>query len=62
MIQKRRILTNVTSSVVQIVISSIALFLMYKLRPETITIRTNELIGTDPTKLPPALVRLMAGQ
>lgn len=31
-------------------------------RPETITIGTNELIGTDPTKLPPALARLMAGQ
>ncbi len=31
-------------------------------RPETVTIGTNELIGTDPTKLPPALKRLMAGQ
>jgi len=31
-------------------------------RPETITIGTNELIGTDPNKLPPALVRLMTGQ
>lgn len=31
-------------------------------RPETITIGTNELIGTDPNKLPPALTRLMAGQ
>lgn len=31
-------------------------------RPETIRIGTNELIGTDPTKLPPALARLMAGQ
>jgi UDP-N-acetylglucosamine 2-epimerase (non-hydrolysing) len=31
-------------------------------RPETITIGTNELIGTDPNKLPPALARLMAGQ
>ncbi len=31
-------------------------------RPETVTIGTNELIGTDPTKLPPALERLMAGQ
>lgn len=30
--------------------------------PETITIRTNELIGTDPSKLPPTLARLMAGQ
>jgi len=31
-------------------------------RPETITIGTNELIGTDPSNLPPALARLMAGQ
>ncbi|MDR4484984.1 MAG: UDP-N-acetylglucosamine 2-epimerase, partial [Nitrospirales bacterium] len=31
-------------------------------RPETITIGTNELIGTDPAKLSPALERLMAGQ
>jgi len=31
-------------------------------RPETITIGTNELIGTDPAMLPPALARLMAGQ
>ena len=31
-------------------------------RPETSTIGTNELIGTDPSKLPPALGRLMAGQ
>src|SRR5262245_26909171 len=31
-------------------------------RPETITIGTNELIGTDPDKLPPALARLMEGQ
>lgn len=31
-------------------------------RPETITIGTNELIGTNPEKLPPALARLMAGQ
>lgn len=31
-------------------------------RPETITIGTDELIGTDPSKLPPALARLMAGQ
>ena len=31
-------------------------------RPETIAIGTNELIGTDPSKLPPALERLMAGQ
>ena len=26
------------------------------------TIGTNELIGTDPRKLPPALARVMAGQ
>jgi UDP-N-acetylglucosamine 2-epimerase (non-hydrolysing) len=31
-------------------------------RPETVTIGTNELIGTDPEKLAPALSRLMAGQ
>lgn len=31
-------------------------------RPETVTIGTNELIGTDPCKVPPALARLMAGQ
>lgn len=31
-------------------------------RPETVTIGTNELIGTDPGKLPPALKRLMAGE
>ena len=31
-------------------------------RPETITIGTNELIGSDPRKLPPALARLMVGQ
>ena len=31
-------------------------------RPETITIGTNELIGTDPSKLSPALARPMAGQ
>lgn len=31
-------------------------------RPETITIGTNELIGTDPRKLAPALARVMAGQ
>jgi UDP-N-acetylglucosamine 2-epimerase (non-hydrolysing) len=31
-------------------------------RPETITIGTNELIGTNPEKLPPALARLLAGQ
>lgn len=31
-------------------------------RPETITIGTNELIGTDPEGLAPALARIMAGQ
>lgn len=31
-------------------------------RPETITIGTNELIGTNPANLGPALERLMAGQ
>lgn len=31
-------------------------------RPETVTIGTNELIGTNPTNLAPALARLMAGQ
>ena len=31
-------------------------------RPETVTLGTNELTGTDPSKLPPALTRLMAGQ
>ncbi len=31
-------------------------------RPETVTIGTNELIGTNPAKLGPALARLMAGQ
>ena len=31
-------------------------------RPETVTIGTNELIGTDPANLGPALARLMAGQ
>jgi len=30
-------------------------------RPETITIGTNELIGTDPSKLKPALDRLFGG-
>lgn len=31
-------------------------------RPETVTIGTNELIGTDPTKLKPALDKLFAGK
>jgi len=31
-------------------------------RPETVTVGTNELLGTDPSKLRPALDRLFAGQ
>lgn len=31
-------------------------------RPETVTVGTNELIGTDPQKLPPAFDRLFTGQ
>jgi UDP-N-acetylglucosamine 2-epimerase (non-hydrolysing) len=31
-------------------------------RPETIAVGTNELIGTDPAKLKPALDRLFAGE
>jgi UDP-N-acetylglucosamine 2-epimerase (non-hydrolysing) len=31
-------------------------------RPETVTMGTNELIGTDPGKLKPALERLFAGE
>jgi len=31
-------------------------------RPETVTVGTNELIGTDPAGLAPALARVMAGQ
>jgi UDP-N-acetylglucosamine 2-epimerase (non-hydrolysing) len=31
-------------------------------RPETVTVGTNELIGTDPARLAPALARLLAGQ
>jgi UDP-N-acetylglucosamine 2-epimerase (non-hydrolysing) len=31
-------------------------------RPETVTIGTNELIGTDPSRLRPALDRLFAGE
>ena len=31
-------------------------------RPETVTVGTNELIGTDPAALAPALDRLFAGQ
>lgn len=30
-------------------------------RPETVTIGSNELVGTDPTKLPPVMRRLFAG-
>jgi UDP-N-acetylglucosamine 2-epimerase (non-hydrolysing) len=30
-------------------------------RPETVTVGTNELIGTNPANLPPALDHLMAG-
>ena len=30
-------------------------------RPETVTVGTNELIGTDPSKIAPALDRLFAG-
>jgi UDP-N-acetylglucosamine 2-epimerase (non-hydrolysing) len=31
-------------------------------RPETVALGTNELIGTDPTRLQPALDRLFAGE
>jgi len=31
-------------------------------RPETVTVGTNELIGTDPANLYPVLARLMAGR
>ncbi len=31
-------------------------------RPETVTVGSNELIGTDPVWLGPALARLMAGE
>jgi UDP-N-acetylglucosamine 2-epimerase (non-hydrolysing) len=31
-------------------------------RPETVTVGTNELVGTNPSKLKPALDRLFAGQ
>lgn len=31
-------------------------------RPETVTIGTNELLGTDPAKIAPALDRLFAGE
>lgn len=31
-------------------------------RPETVTVGTNELIGTNPAHLPPALARVLAGQ
>ena len=31
-------------------------------RPETVTVGTNELVGTDPTKIPPVMGRLFAGK
>ena len=31
-------------------------------RPETVTVGTNELLGTDPSKLKPALDRVFSGQ
>ncbi len=31
-------------------------------RPETVTLGTNELVGTDPAKIPPAMKRLFAGE
>lgn len=31
-------------------------------RPETVTVGTNELLGTDPNALPPAMARLFAGK
>jgi UDP-N-acetylglucosamine 2-epimerase (non-hydrolysing) len=31
-------------------------------RPETVTMGTNELIGTDPAAIPPAMGRLMDGK
>ncbi|MBF0614499.1 MAG: UDP-N-acetylglucosamine 2-epimerase (non-hydrolyzing) [Magnetococcales bacterium] len=31
-------------------------------RPETVTIGTNELLGTDPARIAPAMARLMSGQ
>lgn len=31
-------------------------------RPETVTLGTNELVGTDPTQIPPAMARVRAGQ
>ena len=31
-------------------------------RPETITLGTNELVGTDPKKLKPFLQKLLAGE
>ena len=31
-------------------------------RPETVAVGTNEIVGTDPANLPPALERLMAGR
>ena len=31
-------------------------------RPETVTVGTNELVGTDPSRLKPALDRVFSGQ
>jgi UDP-N-acetylglucosamine 2-epimerase (non-hydrolysing) len=31
-------------------------------RPETVTLGTNELVGTDPANVPPAMKRLFAGE
>jgi UDP-N-acetylglucosamine 2-epimerase (non-hydrolysing) len=31
-------------------------------RPETVTVGTNELIGTDPAAVPPAMRRVLAGE
>jgi UDP-N-acetylglucosamine 2-epimerase (non-hydrolysing) len=31
-------------------------------RPETVTVGTNELLGTDPARIRPALERLLAGR
>ena len=31
-------------------------------RPETVTLGTNELLGTNPTAIPPAMTKLLAGQ
>ena len=31
-------------------------------RPETVDVGTNELIGTNPERIPPAMERLLSGQ